>query len=682
MSDINKPTYMKHLNGMRGIAILLVVLFHFSINNSSFDCLEPLKKGYLGVEIFMVIMGYLFVTGLQGNAPASFFRFITKKAKRILLPLSFVILFTVTACFMFLDAEQNFTTYRTGLTALLSVSNYELAITTSDYFASNAALNPFLHTWYTSFAIQFFVIAYIFYLISTKVSQRTYMALVTFVAVLSFICAKSTALISMANAIHVPSKIITCLTSYYATFPRLWITIAGCGIIFLPKTSSSRSRNALVLLGVGMIIAPLFLTLKSYDNILVTIGSAILIFYTPGTLMEKALNSRCLQWLGKFSFSIFLIHMPVVAFYRLLFIQAPNLIISLILIVLIFLLAWVFHKYVESYKGKAACFYRYVPLLPLLICLIGVVSKKRNPFPHTDAQPAVFILSDNAELRAGFDQENIPYRAAWRSHETVSNDAVHQKKTPFTQLGNSHQADFVLIGDSHAHAYVIGLHELCQKHNLNGVALNALMLPFTNRRYIHSDPGFCLDKDKYQAFFSWLAEHPELETVIIAFSYAWADMYLEEDWDGTYIGIHADENIKSIRPFLQKLKELHRNVIVFAPLPRFKENNMYKISRHLQRHRWAEDILRDEYSCTQEAHQKRWGSMIDIVQSFEQEGLCHLIDPTPALLRDHSYYAIYKDEIIFFDSNHITAKTSRDIAKHLEQTLLQHLRKDKHTEPR
>lgn len=678
MNKTNNPSYFKYINGIRAIAILLIVLFHFSINNSHFELITPFKKGYLGVEIFMVIMGFLFIRGVKENPPTNFLHFITKKAKRILLPLSFVILITSTVCFLVIDSEQGVNIFRTGLTALLSISNYELAITTSDYFASNAALNALLHTWYTSFAVQFFIIAWIFYFISTKVSKKTYITFIFIISILSFICSKSSGVISIANELKLPSEIVTCLTSYYGTFPRLWIPIAGCSIIFLPNTSYTYLRNFFVLLGTGMIIAPLFLTLKSYDNILVTVGTILVIRYAQQTITEKILNARLLQKVGKLSFSIFLIHMPVVAFYRLFFIQAPNIIITSILLVLIFLLSHFFHKYIETYKGKVSIFYRYVPVISLVFCLVGVTIKKQRTFPLTAAQPAFFTLRNDPELLVGFNQEKIPYRAAWVSHETNYNPELHQKKIPFTQLGSNNDANFLLIGDSHAGAYIVGLDEICKDNDISGIALNSLLLPFYNRRYVVSDPGFCLNKEKYDAFFFWLSKHPELKTVILAFSYAWADTYLEEDWSGKHIGINSEGNIKSIRPFLQQLKDMNREVIVYAPLPRFKENNMFKIARYLRHIHWAENMLKDEYSCTQEEFEKRWGAMIKIVKDMEREGLCHIVNPSPILLKDDTYYAIFQNEIIFFDSNHISANTSRKIAKYLEPAILQYLKPQNH----
>ena len=132
--------FLMYLGGLRGVAILMIVLFHLVP--------EYFSQGFLGVEIFLVISGYLLFRGWKEEQPFRLWEFIQKKIVRIVPLLSVLVLVSVIVfAFIALDGNSVRMLGRSALFSLLGVSNVYYAQAYSDYFAPGANLNPLLHTW-------------------------------------------------------------------------------------------------------------------------------------------------------------------------------------------------------------------------------------------------------------------------------------------------------------------------------------------------------------------------------------------------------------------------------------------------------------------------------------------------------------------------------------------------------
>lgn len=154
-------TFLTHVAGLRGIAIILIILFHFTQGNSQYDIFE-FKNGFLGVEIFMVLMGYFLILGLSKKREITFIKFITQKISRLLFPLAVTIIFCALIGIAILDFSYLAVMGRTGRSALLGFSNFKLIYDSTNYFSPDASMNCMLHTWYISAALQLFILSYIF----------------------------------------------------------------------------------------------------------------------------------------------------------------------------------------------------------------------------------------------------------------------------------------------------------------------------------------------------------------------------------------------------------------------------------------------------------------------------------------------------------------------------------------
>ena len=133
--------YIKHLDGLRGLAVILVMLFHSGIGLFS--------GGYIGVDIFFVLSGFLITRiiyqKLKKNS-FSFLEFYSKRIKRLIPPLIIVKIFSLVIGFYLMNPYQFFTLIDQAFYSSILLSNFYLS-ENSDYFSLSTLENPLMHTW-------------------------------------------------------------------------------------------------------------------------------------------------------------------------------------------------------------------------------------------------------------------------------------------------------------------------------------------------------------------------------------------------------------------------------------------------------------------------------------------------------------------------------------------------------
>ena len=149
---INKTKYRNELNGIRAIAIVSVIFYHFNK--------DIVPNGYLGVDIFFLLSGYVITLSTYKRNNLNFKKFIFdfyKRRIKKLLPI--FLIFTISVSLItFFFVDDNYLSIKTSLTSLLGISNIYLWKNSTNYFGAASELNPFLHTWSLSIEMQFYII--------------------------------------------------------------------------------------------------------------------------------------------------------------------------------------------------------------------------------------------------------------------------------------------------------------------------------------------------------------------------------------------------------------------------------------------------------------------------------------------------------------------------------------------
>ena len=162
-----KDIYRDELDGLRAFAVIAVIINHFNKN--------ILESGYLGVDIFFVISGYVITSSLINKRFDKFKIFISsfyiRRIKRLLPALMFYVL-PISLLIWILDPAAK-ESLRTGITSMFGISNLYLFSNAVDYFANSTELNPFTHTWSLSVEEQFYLIFPIIFWLSSFKSNKS-----------------------------------------------------------------------------------------------------------------------------------------------------------------------------------------------------------------------------------------------------------------------------------------------------------------------------------------------------------------------------------------------------------------------------------------------------------------------------------------------------------------------------
>ena len=353
-----RSTTRHDIQGMRGIAVLLVVLYHAGL---------PLPGGFVGVDIFFVISGFvisgLLVRELNHSGTIRFRVFYARRIRRLLPALTLVVLTTLLLSFALgspFDRQQEVTAL-TGLSAILMVANAAIFLNSGNYFATPPTNNPLLNTWSLSVEEQFYlvfplILLAIWLFIRRKGSwgrgqsqSRNFGAIVgiTVLAIASFLLSLSMSYGVIRWRFSDPDWF-----AFYSSPTRAWEFAVGSLVFLLfgyeTKTQKPRLGAALLILGtLGMLAGAVLISESSvfpgYIALLPVLSTAVAI--TGGSMSARAargfLASRPLTALGDVSYSWYLWHWPFIAFTVLIFgeelrVTLTAALVSLVLAVLTF----------------------------------------------------------------------------------------------------------------------------------------------------------------------------------------------------------------------------------------------------------------------------------------------------------------------------------------------------------
>ena len=301
-------SYRPEIDGLRAFAVVAVIINHIHK--------DSLPSGYLGVDIFFVISGYVITASLAGRQSSDFGDFLggfyARRIKRLVPALAlFVLITSLFICAFNPDPQASLTT---GLASLFGLSNLYLLRQATDYFAQSSALNPFTHTWSLGVEEQFYLVFPILIWFSgfgrqTRNGARNL-----------FLWIGSLALASLIGFIQLHQS--DQAAAYFLMPSRFWEMAAGCLIFigysrraWLEETIAKLPPMLLVTAMVGVMLLPL--TAQVPATIAIVVLAAMLIAcLRPGTAAYALFSARPVVWVGLISYSLYLWHWGVLSISR------------------------------------------------------------------------------------------------------------------------------------------------------------------------------------------------------------------------------------------------------------------------------------------------------------------------------------------------------------------------------
>jgi peptidoglycan/LPS O-acetylase OafA/YrhL len=436
--------YRADIDGLRAFAVVPVVFYHVGI--------PGFGGGFVGVDIFFVISGYLICGMIDADIRNRMFSLSDFYRRRILriLPALFVMFLATSVLAYFYCLPVELEDYSKSLAgAVGSVSNIYFAAT-AGYFDAPAETKPLLHTWSLGVEEQFYLIAPLLMLFAYRVLPKRARLMFAVVALLSFAAAVA---MSYRNTTFV----------FYLTPFRAWELALGAllAIGFIPAPRTEWARNIcgitgmLLLLGVivlGSPLAPLVLMIT-----LAGIGATLVIASSERgiSIVGKLLSLRPIVFIGLISYSLYLWHWPLIVFQRtdaLLFAEWSA-VTKLGLIAIVTGIAWLSWKFVEMpFRAKARTVSKPVVFgvassamaSALALCgLVLVAGGAPFRFPERVVAIGAYLAYDSSSaFRAGHcflatNRQQIDVQTCLKPDSTRPN--------------------YLLIGDSHAAHLWFGL---------------------------------------------------------------------------------------------------------------------------------------------------------------------------------------------------------------------------------
>lgn len=445
--------YRPDIDGLRAIAVLSVVIFHAFPN--------LLIGGFIGVDVFFVISGYLISNIIFENLnkkKLSFLQFYSRRIKRIFPAVTLVLIISyVIGWFILLpqDYEQLGKNIAAGAGFISNIA----FLNEVDYFDASAEIKPLLHLWSLGIEEQFYIL---WPLLLWFIWGRKYTILPTI-------------LILIIASFYLNTKGVkeNITTTFYSPHTRFWEILCGgllAWISFSKKTyihkltnikkinlilsknklliNNTLSAIGLILLSYGFLNINKNLSFPGLWAVIPVTASILLIYSGPNTWVNKKILSNNLAvWLGLISFPLYLWHWPLLTFARIIESSTPSYKIRIFIIMLSILLAWITYKYLElpiRFGKKNKITTAQLSVAMLIIGCIGLATYKYEGLSFRFPK----IVQNLIDFR--FD-----YRKAYRSGTCfLDPEQDHTSFKTCDSIKSNERQTILLWGDSHAaHLY-------------------------------------------------------------------------------------------------------------------------------------------------------------------------------------------------------------------------------------
>jgi peptidoglycan/LPS O-acetylase OafA/YrhL len=559
-------TYRREIDGLRAVALLPVLLFHAGFSQ--------FRGGFVGVDVFFVISGYLITSIILAEAQSGGFsiaRFYERRTRRI-LPALFVVMLACLPFAWLWMLPDDLRSFGESLLAVAAFGSNVLFFFTSGYFDTAAELKPLLHTWSLAVEEQYYILFPLLIMLTWRWGRRSLAAMFTTLGVISFAIA--------AYAVREHSAF-----AFYLLPSRAWELMIGACLAALPVRQRGgwlfelAGLSGLVSIAAAVVLFDRTTPFPGVAALLPTVGTALLIACaSPLTLAGQFLGSRLLVGIGLISYSAYLWHQPLLAFARHRTIGQPPPLLLGILLIMAMLLAWGTWAWVEAPTRNR----QRVPITRLAwtlcaawlaIVTAGASTLVTGGYPDRVPEPVQRI--------AGASQDRSPRQAECLVFQPIdpANACV---------LGNPTRIIGALVGDSQADAIGGALESRMRARGVGVRQLTYQGCPPVRGVTRPGVPGCAVHNERVAA---------SLESGSTVILLARWTLYLSTTrFDNMEGGVEPGDRVETIGPFAQRLQETVRGylargirVILVYPIPEAGWN----VPSDAAKRRWFAGDVRD-----------------------------------------------------------------------------------------
>jgi peptidoglycan/LPS O-acetylase OafA/YrhL len=518
--------YRPEIDGLRAVAVLSVIFYQMGVSTHGINFFSG---GFLGVDIFFVISGYLITSILirdLSHNEFSFIRFYERRARRILPALALVTLVSIPLGWLFMDVSQYKELAQSIVSVTFFLSNF-FFVEEISYSYSMVELKPLLHTWSLSVVEQYYILFPIVMLLCWKFARKYIMAIFTIGLIVSL-------LLTNWTSQKYPD------TSFYLLHTRGWELLAG-GV--LAKLENKYDRNNNHVLDLLMPVLGTFLIVysiaffddntphPSFQAILPVVGTILIIWFAGNKdFITKFLSSKPVVGIGLISYSLYLWHQPILAYTRLANVGELPEGSKYWVIFSIFYVSYASWRFVEKpFRDSQRVSRRKMIVLLLLtwtgILILGVFIHLNGGMPERLKIPDSVLAS----FKYG-DGTDDP-------HKCADVAGAHKNIDLWCELGEPKKNgyDFFIFGDSHAFSVFPQFDRAAKELGLSGKTISQSgCLPFFNIEPDRGENGkHCVDLNN--KVFEFVKNNQIKKIFLIA------------RWNYYTLGLHGGTGFQNIR---------------------------------------------------------------------------------------------------------------------------------------
>ena len=643
LDEINRISFRNDINGLRAIAVLSVVLYHAEIPFFS--------GGWLGVDIFFVISGYLIsniIISELNQGEFSLKRFYLRRIKRILPALFSTIFLSLPLAYWLLTPK-----------ALIQFTN---SVTSSVFFYSNlyfknldfynappTKVMPLLHTWTLAIEEQFYLI---FPIVCIVIYKRGKNVLAIFLSLLFLF------------SIYINSTTAD-LAKFYELQYRIWELVLG-SLVMIARFKFTLKHFEKI--GIFLVFFGLFyfddsmLTLNSIEpKIIITFGTALILISDHTSKINSLLGSKYFTIIGLSSYSMYLLHQPLFAFCRIYFYKVSfqkNLITDIFLILFLVVLSYLSWRFVETYfqntSFKTLALALLIGLAIFLLFIFLTLQTDGFPNRYSHVPETVLFYSNNINVYPEtFDNNLYNYK-----NKNCNNKILEKKYCIW--YNNLSDKTIYLVGDSHTNTLSVSF--LKDFNELNN-DYNLVFLSGRTGRCLLSQQSDTVGyvEECEDVFFTNFLDIVDKNDYVVAFGRFnnWLDIK-----DISEIKCDNCDYVDVFKNRLTKLAEKSKRLIIIEPVPTYNfsiaESYLYKRSA------WGTPISQDL-----EIWKEKVLFTNSVLKNLSSDNIKR-IETIPIFCEtsvQKKCFASTESELFYSDSNHLTLTGARLITEAVEKEI-------------
>lgn len=604
--------YRPDVDGLRAIAILAVLLFHI---DSSI-----LPSGFIGVDIFFVISGYLITSIILGEVQANTFSLKKFYERRILrlLPALLLVLFFVSAFSYFFFLPNEFKNLgRHIFSGAIFISNFTLS-GESGYFDSAAEFKPLMHLWSLAIEEQYYLIFPLVLLVFFKISRNVFL-LILIALLLSFFC----------NLLAIeadPSG------SFFMPQFRFWEILAGSLVAVLSgqnQRSEDFKLNRLKLQSVYSVVGVILLVLgflyidktklfPGWWALLPCIGTSLILAGDRQALVNKyLLSNKYLVRVGLISYPLYLWHWPLISFHHIFThdnaLENANGQIKILIIGLAFILAYITYRYIEIPLKRVRMLSKPALALTLLLTLfsLGFAGYKIS-------KGDLFERPLSKDVRAVTDALND-----WDSTGKMKKFGTDE--APYYEIGNNDKVLF--FGDSHIGQLYPRIEQVIEQYpNSKGAVFvtRGACPPIPN--VVKIPPDIACERIRKVGIDKAFDRH--VSAIVLGAS--WLNYFKRKTAymvDGQYIrpnSIGYEKSLLELKKFLKFLNQTKKKIYVVLTVP---VSSAFDPSGMIKRNFSFDPFTVKASKFSQTMFKKEYGSILQDLKNIAESESAEILDP-------------------------------------------------------